>query len=106
MFRILALGLFLCVVCTVCWGLEVVSNNLPVDDSPPQFVAEVPHGRLESAGSGEDAIHILHLWGTPYEMGYAHGQLLKQQVPAYIARVSEAMARGMRSEVTLLDQVW
>ncbi len=106
MSRSITAGLLLCVSWAVCWGLDIVTNTSPIVDSPPVLVAEVHNGRLELAGSGEDAIHILHLWGTPYEMGVAHGQLLKQQVPGYVKRVTEAMAREMDSGVSQLDRVW
>ncbi len=104
--KILVTGLFLIVLGGPCWGLEIVINNSPIYDSPPVLVSETRNGRLEIAGSGEDEIHILHVWGTPYEMGYAHGELLKKQVPEYVNKVNEAMAREMKSDVSLLDQVW
>ncbi len=28
-------------------------------------------------GEGNDTAHLLHVWGTPYEMGVAHGTHLK-----------------------------
>ncbi len=104
--RSIAAGLFLLTIGCPCWGLDIVTNNSPIHDSPPLPVAETRNGCLETAGSGEDSIHILHLWGTPYEMGYAHGELLKKQVPEYVNGVNEVMAREMKSDVSLLDRVW
>ena len=104
--RSIAAGMFLFLMGFPCWSLEIVTNHAPIHDSPPVFVSETQHGRLETTGSGEDMIHLLHLWGTPYEMGYAHGELLKKQVPEYVNKVNEAMAREMKSDVSLLDQVW
>ena len=31
-------------------------------------------------GSGDEQIYIVHLWGTPYQMGYAHGLLVKDRM--------------------------
>jgi isopenicillin-N N-acyltransferase like protein len=106
MTRSIAAGLLLYLSCVACWGLEIIKNESPIMDAPPVLVSETRNGRLEIAGSGEDAIHILHLWGTPYEMGFAHGELLKQQVPKYVNGVNEAMAREMKSDLSLLDKVW
>ena len=31
------------------------------------------NGAVEVIGEGDDQITVLYTWGTPYEMGYAHG---------------------------------
>lgn len=98
--------LFILAGLSPCCGLEIVTNTSPVYDTPPVLIAETRNGRLESVGSGEEVIQILHLWGTPYEMGYAQGQLLKEQIPDYINTVIGAMAREMKSDVSLLDRIW
>ncbi|CAF1152987.1 unnamed protein product [Rotaria sp. Silwood1] len=54
----------------------------------PRFVNSVPNGKRFIVGQGYDKINIVHVYGgTPYDMGYAFGQLmsedLKQIVPEY-----------------------
>jgi len=39
----------------------------------------VKNGKLYTTGSAEPKISVVHMWGTPYEMGFAHGQLLGTQ---------------------------
>jgi hypothetical protein len=39
------------------------------------FVKEVQNGRLYTAGPENATFYVSHLWGTPYEKGYAQGQL-------------------------------
>ena len=36
-------------------------------------------GVLTSIGEGEDMIHVLKVWGTPYEMGYAQGSCARRR---------------------------
>jgi hypothetical protein len=38
------------------------------------------NAKLYTVGSGDDQIYIVHLWGTPYQMGYAHGLLVKDRM--------------------------
>jgi hypothetical protein len=44
----------------------------------------VKNGKLYSAGNGDDLIHIVHVWGSPYEMGYAHGELMTSQAHSFM----------------------
>jgi isopenicillin-N N-acyltransferase-like protein len=43
------------------------------------------YGYLTSIGSGADAIDVLYVGGTHYEMGYWHGSLLASKVQANVA---------------------
>lgn len=59
-------------------------NNNPIYVDPPSFVKSVPNGKLFTVGIGEDEINIVHVWGTPYEMGYAQGELMKDVASTFI----------------------
>lgn len=55
----------------------------------PRFVSAIPNGKRFVVGQNYDKINIVHVYGgTPYDMGYAFGQLmsedLKQLVPEYL----------------------
>lgn len=50
------------------------------------FVRSVPNGALYTVGEGDDEIPVVHLWGSAYEKGLAHGQLMKPQVTGLITR--------------------
>jgi len=61
------------------------SPNLnPIDTTEPTFVRSVPNGKLYMGGSGDHPFYIIHVWGTPYEMGYAHGALLKEELSVFM----------------------
>ena len=87
-------------------ALDVRENTNPIWDKDPQFVREVEHGRLEKAGAGEDAIQILHLWGSPREMGKAYGTLLKEEIASYTGTVLELMTKEVGGAKEILDQVY
>lgn len=74
-------------------------NLNPIYTAAPTFVKAVPNGKLYVVGDGDDQISVVHVWGTPYEMGYAHGQLMAdkaknmvESVYSYIeAQIEEAI---------------
>ena len=62
-------------------------NELPIDEAPPAFVKQVPNGKLYTIGQHGDKKDLVHLWGSPYENGYAMGQLLKEKMIKFIPEV-------------------
>jgi isopenicillin-N N-acyltransferase-like protein len=58
---------------TNCSGVQ---NPFPVHKAPPVFVRQVTNGKRYLGGADNDTFHVLHLYGSHYDMGYAHGQLL------------------------------
>lgn len=62
-------------------------NNKPIQSAPPKFVKSVKNGKLYSVGDGEDAIALVHVWGSAYEMGYAHGQLMHDKASGFVVGV-------------------
>jgi len=63
-------------------------------------------GTLATLGEGKDAVKLLHLWGSPREMGYAHGTLLKGEVADFYAKITGAMTLGMGVSTKALDEAW
>lgn len=98
--------LLLILACNLpAFALEVIRNESPIYTAPPKLIKESPNARLELVGDGEDSIHVLHVWGTPYEMGYAHGEMLRDQIHESM-KVVELMTQGMGVPSSHLDQVW
>lgn len=60
---------------------SILDRRFPFDRTLTQT------GSVTTVGSGENTITVLHVTGTPYEMGYQHGQLLKTQIRATIRDV-------------------
>ncbi len=64
------------------------------------------NGELSSLGEGADEVKVLHVWGTPREMGYAHGKLLTDEIKDFYEKITTAMTAGMGADVSVLDQGW
>ena len=62
-------------------------NVHPIDLAEPVFVKSVNNGKLFTVGQGDDKKDLLHLWGTPYENGFAAGQLLGDKFHDFIKDV-------------------
>ena len=89
----LALLLALVTVCA-CRGAEPVASGpserpepaeaAEPSEAPEPVATETPddgvHGRLTEV----EGQRVLHVWGTPQEMGYAHGALLRDSIVAVL----------------------
>eukprot|EP00744_Colponema_vietnamica_P012483 GILI01017519.1.p1 GENE.GILI01017519.1~~GILI01017519.1.p1 ORF type:complete len:436 (+),score=90.74 GILI01017519.1:30-1310(+) len=64
-------------------------NPFPVYTEAPVFVRGNQNAKLYTAGTGNDTFQVLHLWGTPYEKGYAQGQLMTAEVKAVVGAINE-----------------
>eukprot|EP01087_Luapelamoeba_hula_P014711 TRINITY_DN435_c0_g1_i1.p1 TRINITY_DN435_c0_g1~~TRINITY_DN435_c0_g1_i1.p1 ORF type:complete len:417 (+),score=67.74 TRINITY_DN435_c0_g1_i1:42-1292(+) len=83
LFVVAALALVVCGVsafgevhAAACFGQP---NLNPIDPSL-RLVNVVQNGRLFQAGTAEDSLSVVHVYGTPFEWGVAQGQLLKKEI--------------------------
>jgi isopenicillin-N N-acyltransferase like protein len=96
----------------LAFGLGILGACGPqqatVPAGPARAAAAEPavNGHLSTIGSGSDTIHLLRLWGTPYEMGYAQGKLCGDRIRNFYARLVLAMMIGMRVKAEVLDNAW
>ncbi len=67
------------------------------------MLANVTQGTLFMAGPADNSLHVLHVWGTPYEMGYAQGLLMQDILPqvyatfvAYVEALVEADIKNQK----------
>ncbi|MGC9317080.1 MAG: C45 family autoproteolytic acyltransferase/hydrolase [Armatimonadota bacterium] len=100
---LLALALFLVTGCARESAMEPPLTEVAAAE-PEQATTEIT-GELTSIGEGEDEIAVLHLWGTPYEMGYAHGSLCQEQVRGFYDRLLGA-AEQFGASMTTIDMAW
>lgn len=97
----------------------------------PTLVKQVENGSLYTAGDGEDQLYgkgrikrtitlyvhechpsslaVLHVYGSPYAMGYAHGQLLREQVqemlPAFMKHLESELDQYLKYMPKFLQQI-
>ena len=72
--------------------------------SPPTLASV--NGRVEKLGSGPNPITVLYLWGTPYEMGFAHGKLCAERVKSICTGLNLGAALAMGTTPAKLDEAW
>ena len=53
--------------------------------------------------TGNNVVSVLHVWGTPYEMGFAHGRLLKEKVTEFIVGTYDYMVDEISHEINDFD---
>lgn len=53
---------------------------MPIIEGDLTFVRQVKNGKLYVAGQGDEQIDVVHLWGSPFEMGVAHGLLQQDKL--------------------------
>eukprot|EP00048_Salpingoeca_helianthica_P017759 m.238896 g.238896 ORF g.238896 m.238896 type:complete len:424 (+) comp22108_c0_seq1:142-1413(+) len=106
----LAIGLFFCVLAAPALAqCNGTINTIPIHEADPVFVRSVSNGKLFLGGTANDTFYILHVYGTPYEMGYAHGQIFKDEIPdglnkfyAWVADYIETLLPWLPAEVAEL----
>lgn len=79
-------------------------NLHPIATDPPKFVKAVEHGKLFLAGNVEPPIRVVHVSGTPYEMGYAHGKLLREEILMLVPQVVQYMEKQIQPYVAFLPE--
>lgn len=55
-------------------------NTKPVWTAAPVLVRKVTNGAYYVSGDATQNISVVHLYGSAYELGYAHGSLLKDDI--------------------------
>ena len=64
----------------------VHENTSPIIDGRPRLLRTTANGKLFIVGDQQlDAVvHLLHVYGNMYQMGYAQGELLKDQLKEFM----------------------
>lgn len=74
------------------------NNTITPITAAPTLVKTVKNGKMYLAGEGNDTFAIVHVWGTPYEQGYAQGQLraddLKGVWPKFDKYIAEQIQKS------------
>lgn len=65
------------------------TSDYPIQDSDLVFLRSVDGAELWEAGPPNARFPVVHLWGSDYEMGLAHGKLMKKEIHHFINGVWE-----------------
>merc|ERR1712131_366819 len=82
---------------------DAPQNEMPILDSPPVFDREIKNAKLYWSDSGNNKISIVHVWGTPYEMGFAQGRILKDRLTQFMTGLWDYMIDEITHEINGLN---
>lgn len=71
---------------------EGVQNSFPISFDAPVFVNASANGKLFTQNSVSPPLYVLHVYGTAYEMGYAQGELMKEQLNELFPEVRKSFS--------------
>jgi isopenicillin-N N-acyltransferase-like protein len=72
-------------------------NELPIADGPPRTVAKVKNGERLVAGEAGSEIPVVHVSGTAFEMGEAHGKLMAKELKEFLPLVDAYLKAALPS---------
>lgn len=64
-------------------------NQLPFITNEPKFIKQTKNGKryLISSDDGDNWVHVAHIYGSAYEMGYAQGELFKDELVPFLSAI-------------------
>ena len=63
---------------------QYYTNDEPIWDGEHKLLGKHKYGQLFEIGTGSTTMKLLHAYGTMYQMGLAHGVLLKEQLHQFM----------------------
>ena len=60
------------------------TNDYPIYDMKPRHIRSIKNAMLFEAGPLNASFPLVHVWGTPYEVGYAQGTLMKTTIKEFV----------------------
>lgn len=84
------------------------TNTLPVWDGELQLVNTSTNGIKYLAGVGvvDPPLNVVHVFGTPYEMGFARGTLMKEEINKLIPEVFAYFKAEIDQYIGFLPKSW
>lgn len=100
------LTLFTLAVLASAWAdCDGIYNNYSIWSQNPQFVGKVTNGLLFTADAGPgNTLRIAHIYGTAYEMGFAHGELFRSDILQFYAEFQDYVDQMIAPYVKDLPQ--
>ena len=79
------------------------TNDFPIYDEQLRHVRSVKNAMLFEAGPPNATFPVVHLWGTPYEVGYAQGELVGPIIKDFVYKTWAYLSTEMLEELDNLD---
>jgi len=79
-------------------------NMLPINENDYVFVSQNTNAKLYTTKNIDPPISIVHLYGTPYQMGLAQGQILKPYISNLVPAVMSFLEAQIGQAINFLPQ--
>lgn len=80
-------------------------NTNPIVRDDPVFVSSVPNGKRFVVGTGYNKINIVHAYGTPYEMGYALGKMMSDDLHKLMPEYFDYLEKQIEDVLKIVPKV-
>lgn len=87
-------------------GCKGTRNPLPPITGSPVLIKTVPNGKLFMDYSVDAPIRLAHVYGSAYQMGFAMGQLLKDDLETFLPDVMTYFSGQTESELPPILPAW
>eukprot|EP00286_Rhodomonas_abbreviata_P021890 CAMPEP_0181308452 /NCGR_PEP_ID=MMETSP1101-20121128/11470_1 /TAXON_ID=46948 /ORGANISM="Rhodomonas abbreviata, Strain Caron Lab Isolate" /LENGTH=445 /DNA_ID=CAMNT_0023414835 /DNA_START=22 /DNA_END=1359 /DNA_ORIENTATION=- len=79
------------------------TNDFPIFDEELTYIRSVKNAKLYEAGPANARFPVVHVWGTPYEVGFAQGTLMKPVIKDFVGKtwkyLSEELTEAMDGDL-------
>lgn len=75
------------------------TNEFPIYDTNLRHIKSVKNAMLFEAGPPNATFPVVHLWGTPYEVGFAQGELIGPMIKEFVYRTWQYLSVEMLEEL-------
>jgi len=79
------------------------TNPYPIFEDELRHIRSVKNAMLFEAGPANATFPVVHLWGTPYEVGYAQGELIGPVIKDFVYKTWAYLSTEMLEELDNLD---
>lgn len=103
-FNFSVIFVFLCFGFANCANCPGKPNTFEVWTEPPTLIKSVNNGKLFMVGnaSSQTSTYVVHVFGTPYEMGFAQGQLVGSEIKVFYQEVIAWAEAAVKEEFPYL----
>lgn len=78
---------------------QYYTNSEPIWKEKSRLLKKHQYGQLHEIGEGTTAMKMVHVYGTMYQMGYAQGILLKEDIQAFIGELWEYIEEQIEGSI-------
>jgi hypothetical protein len=75
-------------------------SNYSINTGAPRFINETNNAKLYMAGEPGFEFYVIHIWGSAYDLGYAHGSILRDSAQRMMNRTWAYLESQVEQELS------